>query len=252
MKILLNGYGRMGREVEEILLQRNHSVAGRIDKSGTGDYGELTSEVLRECSPDAVIEFAGQDCVAGNARICSEARIPVIIGTTGWNDRISEVESIVTRSGSAYLYGSNFAIGTHVFFALVEKAAAMINPLPEYDIFMTETHHNKKVDSPSGTALTTAAKIIEKNNRKKVIVKDALDRRIEDYELHVSSLRGGSVPGTHTVFLDSMADTIEITHTARNRKGLALGAVLAAEWLIGRTGFYTVEDYVKDLLGTKE
>lgn len=239
----------MGREIEEILLNRGDSIVAKVDKGGSGDYEKLTKEVLEKHKPDAVIEFAGQDCVLENAEICGEMKIPVVNGTTGWNNRIDAVKNIVAKHDSTYLYGSNFSIGAHLFFSLVEKAAAMINPVPDYDIFMSETHHNKKVDSPSGTALTTAEKIIEKNKRKTEIVREALlDRAIEEHELHVASIRGGSVPGTHSVFLDSLADTIEITHRARNRKGFALGAVLAAEWLIEKKGFYSVEDYVSDLV----
>jgi len=249
MNIIINGYGRMGREIESILLERGDTVSARIDFGGTGDYKSLTKEILIRYKPDAVIEFAGRDCVVENARICSSLKIPVVIGTTGWNDQIDEVKKLVETNDSAYLYGSNFSIGAHMFFSIVEKAAAMINPLPEYDIFMSEIHHNKKVDSPSGTALTTAEKIIKNNNRKTSIIKDALNRQIEEHELHVASLRGGYVHGTHSVILDSIADTIEITHRARNRKGFALGSVLAASWLSGKKGFYRVEDYISDLFG---
>lgn len=238
----------MGREIEQILCDRGDIVSARIDSGGTGDYPSLTKEILQKHKPDGVIEFAGCDCVVENAQICSSLNIPVIIGTTGWNEQREEVRKIIESNGSAYLYGSNFSIGAHMFFAVVEKAAAMINPLPEYDIFMCETHHNQKVDSPSGTALTTAEKIIKSNIRKTTIVKDALNRQIEEHELHVASVRGGNVPGTHSVMLDSMADTIEITHRARNRQGFALGSVMAAQWLIGKKGFYRIEDYINDLL----
>jgi len=249
MNIVINGYGRMGREVEEILLGRGDSIAARIDIKGNGDYKELTEGLLKDLKPDAVIEFATADCVVKHAEICSRAAVPLVVGTTGWNDREEKVKEIILANDSAYLYGSNFAIGAHMFFALVEKAAAMINTIPEYDIFMTEFHHNKKVDSPSGTALTTAGKIIENNSRKTEIVIDPLQRKIEEHELHVASVRGGAIPGTHSVYMDSLADTIEITHRARNRKGLALGSVLAAQWLIGKKGFFSVEDYISDLLG---
>lgn len=247
MNIIINGYGRMGREIEQVLIERGDIVSARIDKSGLGDYQSLTKEVLQKHKPDAVIEFALYDCVIENARLCSSLQIPVVTGTTGWNEKVDVVREIVESNDSAYLYGSNFSIGAHMFFSIVEKAAAMINPLPEYDIFMTETHHNKKVDSPSGTALTIAEKIIQKNKLKTTIIKDALSRQIEQHELHVSSLRGGNVPGTHSVMLDSIADTIEITHRARNRKGFALGAVLAAQWLVEKKGFFKVEDYINDL-----
>ncbi|MBB6480625.1 4-hydroxy-tetrahydrodipicolinate reductase [Spirochaeta isovalerica] len=249
MNIVINGYGRMGHQIEEILLERGDTVSARIDISGRSDYPDLTGAILNELKPDAVIEFATEDCVVKHAEICSKAGVPLVVGTTGWSDRVGKVKEIIESNNSAYLYGSNFSVGAHMFFALVEKAAAMINPLPEYDIFMTEFHHNKKVDSPSGTALTTAHKIIENNNRKTEIVIDPLQRKIEENELHVASVRGGSVPGTHSVYMDSLADTIEITHRARSRKGFAMGSVLAAQWLMGKKGFFTIEDYIKDLLG---
>ena len=241
----------MGREIEQILLERGDTVSARIDLGGTGDYQSLTSEILKKHKPDALIEFAGRDCVVKNAELCSSLKIPVVTGTTGWNEQLEDVKRIVESNDSAYLYGSNFSIGAHMFFSLVEKAAAMINPLPEYDIFMSEYHHNKKVDSPSGTALTTAEKIINNNNRKTTIIKDALNRQIKEHELHVASVRGGFVPGTHSVMLDSIADTVEITHRARNRKGFALGSVLAAQWLIGKKGFFKVEDYINDLFNER-
>ena len=247
MNIIINGYGRMGKEIESILLDRGDRVSARIDIGGSGDYKSLSKKILIDTKPDAVIEFAGRDCVIDNAELCSSLQIPVVIGTTGWNEQVEDVKRIVESNDSAYLFGSNFSIGAHMFFSLVERAAAMINPLPEYDIFMAEYHHNKKVDSPSGTALTTAEKIIKKNNRKTTIIKDALNRQIEEHELHVASVRGGHIHGTHSVMLDSIADTIEITHRARNRKGFAMGSVLAAQWLVGKKGFFRVEDYISDL-----
>ncbi len=143
MNIIINGYGQMGREIEQILIERGGTVSARIDTGGFADYTSLTEEILLKYKPDAVIEFAGADCVVKNAKICSKMKIPVVTGTTGWNDSIDQVRTIVESNKSTYLYGSNFSIGAHMFFSLIEKAAAMINPLPEYDIFVSEYHHNK-------------------------------------------------------------------------------------------------------------
>lgn len=246
MNIMVTGFGRMGKEIEQILIQRGHTVACRIDKCGVGDFTEVTSELL--VNVDAVIEFALPEGMEDNIALYAKAKVPAVIGTTGWDDKKGLIKNIISEANGTLLYGTNFSIGAHMFFDLVSKAAKMINNTPEYDIMMLEYHHNKKKDSPSGTALTTAEKIIENNTKKDTIWSDKLDRQIEENELHVASVRGGHIPGTHTVTLDSFADSIEIKHTARNRSGFALGAVLAAEWLIGKNGFFSVEDFINELL----
>ncbi len=250
MNVIIVGYGGMGREIEAVLTSRRHSIVARVDPStGVGDHDALTSDLLSRA--DVAIEFAHADGVVDNARAYAEAGVPAVVGTTGWDDRRSAVRRIVEERNASYLWGSNYSVGAHLFFALVERAAAMLNPLPDYDIMVMEIHHNRKKDSPSGTALATAKRILDANERKSRIVDSKLDRRIEPDELHVASLRGGSVPGVHTVYLDSAADTIEVKHTARNRGGFALGAVMAAEWLPGKHGFLQVEDFINELLSKR-
>lgn len=246
MKIMITGYGRMGREIENILIQRGHTVTSRIDKGGYGDHTEVKPELLK--GVDAVIEFSLPEGIEKNITLYAEAKVPVVIGTTGWNDKIDDIKEIIKKNDSTLLYGSNFSIGAHIFFDLVSKASNLINNIPDYDIMLLEYHHNKKKDSPSGTALTTAQKILENNVRKQKIWTDKLDRQIDDNELHVASVRGGSIPGIHTVTLDSFADSIEISHNARNRSGFALGAVMATEWLNGKKGFFSVENFIDELL----
>lgn len=246
MNIMITGYGRMGREIEKILIQRGHNIAHRVDRGGSGDSKTVTKELLE--GVDAVIEFALPEGMEDNIKLYAEAKVPVVVGTTGWADKMDKIREIIVSNNSAFLYGSNFSVGAHMFFNLVSKASKLINNTPEYDIMMLEYHHNKKKDSPSGTALTTAQKILENNNRKDTIWTDRLDREIKDNELHVASVRGGAIPGIHTVTLDSFADSIEITHNARNRSGFALGAVLAAEWLVSKKGFFTVEEFMEELL----
>ncbi|NNM54894.1 MAG: 4-hydroxy-tetrahydrodipicolinate reductase [Spirochaetales bacterium] len=245
MQTLIVGYGRMGHEVEGYLKARGHQIVARVDTSGAGDTSEVTSELLR--SAEMVIEFSLPEAVLGHARQYAAVGIPVVLGTTGWDAQRTEVQHIVEGYQSTLLWGTNFALGTHLFFALAEKAAALISGLPEYDIMLTEWHHKLKKDSPSGTALTTAERILKVLPRKKEINTGRIDRAIRDEELHVASVRGGTIPGTHSVLLDSAADSLEIRHTARNRSGLALGAVMAAEWLLesGRKGFLSVDDFVK-------
>lgn len=246
MNIMITGYGRMGREIESILIQRGHTIACRVDKGGYGDFTEVTTENLK--GVDAVIEFALPMGMEYNIKLYAEAKVSVVIGTTGWDDKKELIKDIMTKNNSSLLYGSNFSIGAHIFFNLVSKAASLINNTPGYDIMMLEYHHSKKKDSPSGTALTTAKKILENNSTKDTIWTDKLDREIEDNELHVASVRGGSIPGIHTVTLDSFADSIEIKHSARNRSGFALGAVMATEWLADKNGIFTVEDFIEELL----
>lgn len=247
MNIIIAGYGRMGREVEEVCARRNHNITLRVDpKPGVGDQDTLTASVLE--GADAVIEFSLADGVVENASMYAEAGVPAVVGTTGWDKRRNEVETIVTNRGGSFLWGSNFSIGAHVLFALAEHASKIMNKLPDYDVMALEIHHAKKKDSPSGTAMRLGEKIISGLERKTKIVTEKLDRQIEPDELHVASVRGGTIPGIHTMLMDSAADTIEIKHTARTRSGFALGAVLAAEWLVGKRGFYRVEDFVNDFL----
>ena len=248
MKIAIVGYGNMGREVERIIQERGHDVAVRVDPLDSGaDESSLTPELLVGC--DAAIEFSLAEAVLPNARVYAQSGVPAVVGTTGWEKNRESVKQTFADGGT-YLSGSNFSIGAHIFFAVAEYAARLCNRVPEYDLMVHEIHHKRKKDSPSGTALTAANRIVGVHARQKRIVTERLDRPIEPDELHVSSLRGGSVPGVHAVIADSAADTIEISHTVRNRTGLALGSVLAAEWLADKVGFYEVEDFVSELLNS--
>ena len=237
----------MGREIEKILLNRGHLIAGRVDPSGSGDAEELSAAILKKA--DAVIEFALPDSIRKNTELYMKAGVPAVVGTTGWDSRREEIRSIVEDAGGSYLWGSNFSIGAHMLFILTEKAASLINAADNYDIMVNEYHHKLKKDSPSGTALTIAEKIIKGSAVKTEVVTDRLDRAIKPNELHVGSIRGGSIPGIHSVVIDSDADTIEIKHSARNRSGFAYGAVLAAEWLKEKKGFFRVENFISETLG---
>ncbi len=244
MRILLAGYGNMGREIEKILVSRGHTVAGIVDPVNSNEK-ELNLSLLDKA--DVVIDFSTPSSVEKNCSIYTKGKTAVVMGTTGWEIIRDKVKQDVEKSGIGFVWGSNFSVGAHMFFKLVEKAAELINPLPEYDIMLHEFHHKRKKDSPSGTALTTAERILKKNKQKTEIVTQALDRQIKENELHVSSTRGGEIPGIHKVILDSLFDTIEISHSARNRSGFALGAVLAAEWIVDKKGFKSVEELIKEL-----
>jgi len=237
----------MGREVEKVLADRGHEVTARIDPTQkAADAPGLTKEIAGRS--DVAIEFSHADAVIPNAMACAGLGLSVVCGTTGWFGRLPEVKEIVGKSGIGYLYGSNFSIGAHIFFALAAAATELVNPCPEYDIMGWEVHHKRKKDSPSGTALTLARIVTAKSNRKKKVVTEKLDRAPAADELHFASVRGGEVPGTHTVLLDSLFDTIELTHRARSRGGFALGAVRAAEWLSGRKGLFEVNDFISGIL----
>jgi len=238
----------MGREVELICRERKHQITARYDiVQQDADINELSEDILKQS--DVVIEFSLPGAVLENARLYASAGIPAVVGTTGCEKDRAAVRSIVEEKGNGYIYGSNFSIGAHLFFRLVNSASEMINSLPEYDILGYELHHRNKKDSPSGTALAMAEGILQHNQKKTKIITEKLDRAPEQDELHIASVRGGSIPGIHTVLMDSQADTIEIRHSARNRRGFALGAVMAAEWVINKKGFYTVDDFINETLG---
>ncbi|QEN07938.1 4-hydroxy-tetrahydrodipicolinate reductase [Oceanispirochaeta crateris] len=247
MKVIIMGYGRMGREIEKILQERGHQIISRVDPGGFGD--ELTPSEESLTAADAVIEFALPLGIEKNTALYSQFDLKAVIGTTGWTDRKETVLKPFENGKGACLYGSNFSIGAHLFFRLTEAASKMINKVEEYDIMLTEYHHNKKVDAPSGTALTAANLVLKNMDRKKEILPGNPQGAIKPEQLHVASIRGGHIPGIHTITMDSPADSLEISHNARNRSGFALGAVMAAEWLLkDKSGIYTVDDFISDLL----
>ena len=245
MNILIVGYGRMGHEVEKTSLNRGHTIVGRIDPSGCGDAERPEPRFLEKC--DMVIEFSQPQGILENIKLYADHKVSALVGTTGWLDRKDLVEKIILDSKIGFIYGSNFSIGAHIFSRLSGMLARLINPFPDYDIMVTEYHHKFKKDSPSGTAFSVAGKILENSSRKTEIVTDRVDGQIGDHQLHVASVRGGYIPGTHIVDADSPVDTIELRHTARERGGFVSGAVYAAEWLLGKTGIYSVDDFIQDI-----
>jgi 4-hydroxy-tetrahydrodipicolinate reductase len=234
LKIALIGYGKMGKAIEQIALERGHSVIMKIDVSNAAD---LTADNLRQA--DAAIEFTGPEAAFGNIMQCIEAGVPVVSGSTGWLARKGEVEKACENSGSAFLYASNFSIGVNIFFALNKKLATLMAGHPEYDISMEEIHHTEKKDSPSGTAISLAEQILDTGGKKKKWVNRESD---DPSELIILSKRIDPAPGTHSVTYHSEIDDIEIKHTAHSRKGFAAGAVLAAEFIAGKKGIFSMEE----------
>lgn len=229
MKIALVGYGRMGKIIDEIALKRGHDVVARLKETPT-------AENLN--NPDVVIEFSLPEVAFKNIKACLENKIPVISGTTGWLERKHEIENIAVQNETAFLYGSNFSLGVNLFFALNEKLADLMKNVDEYTCQLEEIHHIHKLDAPSGTAISIAEGII-KNNPKFEAWKL---EDTQDKQLGIFAIREDEVPGTHSVYYRSEVDEIEIKHTAHNRNGFALGAVVAAEWIKDKKGNFTMKD----------
>ena len=243
MNIAIVGYGKMGKLIEQRALERGHRITGIVEpytEERTARSGAVICKTIAEAGAlngaDAAIEFTRPDTAVANIKALAERKIPVVAGTTGWYDHLEEVKQAVEAGNSSLLWASNFALGVHLFYRIAAVAAKLADPFPEYDVGGWEAHHNKKADSPSGTAKTLVERVLAEMTRKKKPVWETLPRPPAPEELHYPSLRVGSMPGIHTLIFDSPADTIEITHTARNREGLASGALPAAEWLLSCTG----------------
>jgi 4-hydroxy-tetrahydrodipicolinate reductase len=265
MKVILAGYGKMGRLLETKLSENGHDVLAAVDPllAGRGVNNSLPTVFypsLKDAlngkpgkslkDAEAVIEFSLPSVAPVNLLFLIHEKIPVVTGTTGWYDKLPEISKAVDSAGSSLLWSSNFSLGVNLFYRVACYAARLADPFKEYDVAGFEAHHNNKAYSPSGTAKTLVDLVLGQMTRKRKAVYQMLDRKPEADELHFASLRVGSVPGTHSLVFDSNADTIEIKHTARNREGFAAGAVLAAEWLTAekRTGIFTMDDVLDNVL----
>lgn len=228
MKIALLGYGKMGKTIEQIAQSRGHDIVLKIDKHIT-DY-DITEA-------DVAIDFSVPNAAVGNLSKALNNNVPVISGTTGWLKDYDDITRLCKERDGAFIYASNFSIGVNIFFELNKQLAKMMSDLDKYKVSMEEIHHTQKLDAPSGTAITLAEGIIENSNYKQW----SLDKNDAD-TIPIVAKRIEDVPGTHVVSYDSTVDTIEIKHTAKNREGFALGAVIAAEWIVGKTGIFTMKD----------
>jgi 4-hydroxy-tetrahydrodipicolinate reductase len=244
MKIALLGYGKMGKIIEKIATDRKHDIVLKIDLE---NQHELTPENLSQA--DVAIEFSTPGTVLSNIEQCFEAGVPIVVGTTGWYDELPLIREKCETGDHSLIYASNFSIGVNVFFHINRILAKLMNKYPYYDVQVEEIHHTQKLDSPSGTAITIAEGIIDNLDAKSKWVNalnadgaDAIADAVTTDQLLIESFRIDSVPGTHTVIYDSEVDTIEFKHTAHNRNGFALGAVMAAEWISDKKGFHTVQD----------
>jgi 4-hydroxy-tetrahydrodipicolinate reductase len=229
MKIALVGYGKMGNIIDGIATQRGHEIVARLNE-------KPSLENLN--NPEVVIEFSQPEVAFDNIKFCLENKIPVICGTTGWLEQKPQIESIAKENNTAFLYGSNFSLGVNLFFALNEKLASLMKNFDEYSVQLEEIHHIHKKDAPSGTAISVAEGIIQQNPKFNTWKLD----ETKDDQLGIFAIREDEVPGTHSVTYTSEVDEININHIAYSRNGFALGAVIAAEWILGKNGIFNMKD----------
>lgn len=234
MKILLLGYGKMGKIIERIALERGHVIAGKITSSNRHE--------LSSASADVAIEFSQPEAAFENVKFCIENNIPVACGTTGWMDRKPEIEKLTHECNGSFFYASNFSVGVNIFFRLNQYLASMMRDQKEYAVHIDEIHHTAKKDAPSGTAITLAEGIMKHIPALKKWVKE---KSSSPGELPISSFRIDDIPGTHLIKYSSPIDDIEIRHTAHSREGFAKGAVLVAEWLPGKKGVLSMDDFLQ-------
>ena len=228
MKIALLGYGRMGKEIEKIALSRGHEIVLKIEGPETYDITDS----------DIAIDFSIPSVAFDNISNCLVHGIPVVSGTTGWLDRYDEAVELCEKNNGSFIYASNFSLGVNLFFELNAKLSSLMNSVENYSISIEEIHHTKKLDAPSGTAITLAEGIIQNSSK----TSWELDSKSTEETIPIKAIRTPDVPGTHTISYASEVDTLEIKHTAHSRKGFALGAVVAAEWLVHKKGVYSMKD----------
>lgn len=242
MKIALIGYGKMGHIIERIALERGHEIVSKVD---VDNQEEFESEAF--ASADVAIEFTVPAKAVENYRKSWAAGVPVVSGTTGWNSVLPELKEEIAANGYTLFWASNFSLGVNLFFELNKRLAQMMNRYANYDVAMTEIHHTEKKDAPSGTAITLAEGILENLDRKLEWVLVDSQQSTDNSQLGIEALREGKVPGTHIIKYDSEVDSITITHEAKSREGFALGAVVAAEFLVGKpAGFYSMTDLMNE------
>ena len=250
MNISIIGYGKMGHEVEKTAKLKGINVASIVDPTDNNATDkEVNEKSMRNV--EVCIDFTNPNSVLNNVQKISKFKKNIVVGTTGWYDKLEEARGIVNKNKIGFIYAANFSIGVNIFFRIIENASKIINRFEDYDTYGYELHHNKKIDSPSGTAKTLGEILIKNIKRKNKLLFEKIDRKIEPNEIHFASMRAGFIPGIHVVGFDSSADTIELKHTARNREGFALGALMAAEWIKDKKGFYSVDDMLNEKISQR-
>ena len=228
MKIALTGYGAMGKLIRTLAEEKGHEIGVVIDEADANLFAGDVAEKLR--GNDVAIDFTVGMAVPRNVEACVKAGVPVVVGTTGWQEDRALIENIVREGNGAMVYGANFSIGVNLFYRIAEFAAELFAKFPEYEVFIEEQHHSRKKDAPSGTALK---------------IKEVVSKHVDVGD--IAATRAGNIPGTHHVGFDGPADQIMLTHTARSREGFALGAIMAAEWIVGKNGFFEFTHVIKTI-----
>lgn len=246
MKIGIIGYGQMGKTIERVAIARGHSISVIVDPKQGYVLDELSPSVLEDT--DVYIDFSVPEAVVENVKMISAHGKSMVVGTTGWYEKLGEIEEITLNRGIALVYSQNFSMGMNIFFDIVQFASRVINHFPEYDVAGFEIHHNRKKDIPSGTAKKISEIVLRNVDRKKKATFFPGNRKIDSEELHFSSVRCGDVVGEHTLILDSSSDTIRLSHSAKNRDGFALGALVAAENIQNLSGVHTFDEILKIVL----
>lgn len=241
LKIAISGYGQMGEQIESLASDIGYEVVQIFDLENPPK--------AEDCKDfEVAIDFTMPRSVFANVEEFAKAKKKVVLGTTGWYHRSKDLEKIIWQNDSALIWGSNFSVGVNLFFKIIESASKLAGDLDEFDWMIHEIHHKRKKDSPSGTAETLASIILKNVRSKKLIERDRIEDQINPAALHVSSTRGGEITGRHTVFLDSISDSLELTHRAKSRKGFAYGALLAANWISDKRGFYNYSEVFEDII----
>ena len=231
MKIALLGYGKMGKTIEKLAVQKGHTIVSKLNRNS------LKEDILKA---DVAIEFSTPEAAVSNIKFCLENNVPVISGTTGWLEHYDEMIKLCENRNGSFIYASNFSVGVNLFFSINEYVSNIMKPWKEYQVSIEEIHHTQKLDAPSGTAITLAEGIINNSDKKNWNLDDA-----DDDEIKITAKRIDDVKGTHIINYDSTIDTISIKHEAHSREGFALGAILAAEWLVDKKGIFTMKDVLK-------
>jgi 4-hydroxy-tetrahydrodipicolinate reductase len=246
MNIGLIGYGKMGQMIHALAENRGHIISEIIDPHS---QKATQTTLVAEANADVFIDFSTPDSVLKNIDIACQSKKNIVVGTTGWTEKKDDVRTKVKESDIGFLWASNFSPAVQMFFRVAQRAAQIGNKLPECDTAVFEAHHKHKLDSPSGTAITLGEVLLSELDSKNEMIFDRPTGKIDPSQLHVSSVRVGEVPGTHAAIFDLPSETIEVKCTSRNRTGFALGAVLAAEWLNGKDGFYCFDDVFEEVVG---
>ncbi len=246
MKIALIGYGQMGKMLESMAAGQNMEIVAKIDPFAENCHREITFAALE--NTEVCIDFSTPDSAFAHIEQVTALGKSLVVGTTGWFDRLEEAKELVQKYQTGLVYGSNFSVGMNTFYLINEFTAKLMNKIPGYDVYGFEAHHKKKMDSPSGTAKDLASIIVNNIDRKSEAQYDRVNRKIEGEEFHFASVRAGSVTGTHKLVYDSPADYIELSHVAKNREGFAYGALMAAQWLANQKGIYNFKEVFKEIL----